>query len=209
MNVRGASSKGWPKKQFKFEIWDEEDSDRDVSLLGMPADSDWILHAPYFDRSLMRNALIYNWWGQLGYYSPRTQFVEIFLNPDPTQAFSMDHYRGVYMLTEKIKRSSDRIDITRLEADDVAEPEITGGYVAQRPISIRTGTVERVSGTNTSSPPMTTRSLDKRSGCATLWKRSKIQSMPLISMIPRLVMQSIWMCLRRLTRGVAKLIDKT
>lgn len=131
MNVRGASSKTWPKKQFKFETWNEEDEDQDVSLLGMPADSDWILHAPYFDKSLMRNDFVYYFWEQLGYYSPRTRFVEVFLNPDPNEAFSMDHYRGVYVLTEKIKRSPDRMDVTRLDADDIAEPEITGGYVAQ------------------------------------------------------------------------------
>lgn len=40
MNVRGASSKTWPKKQFKFETWDETDDDLDVSLLGLPAESD-------------------------------------------------------------------------------------------------------------------------------------------------------------------------
>lgn len=131
MNVRGASSKRWPKKQFKFETWDEDDSDRDVPLLGMPQDSDWILHAPYFDKSLMRNQCIYHWWGQLGYYSPRTRFVEVFLNPNPSQPFSLDHYQGIYLLVEKIKRSPDRMDVARLETDDVAEPEVTGGYIAQ------------------------------------------------------------------------------
>jgi len=131
MNVRGASSKTWPKKQFKFETWDEVDNDRDVPLLGMPADSDWILHAPYFDKSLMRNELVYHWWAQLGYYSPRTRFVEVFLNTDPSQPFSMDHYQGIYVLTEKIKRSPDRMNVARVEADDLAEPEITGGYIAQ------------------------------------------------------------------------------
>ena len=131
MNVRGASSKTWPKKQFKFETWNEEDEARDVSLLGMPADSDWILHAPYFDKSLMRNDFVYHFWEQLGYYSPRTRFVEVFLNPNPDEAFSMDHYRGVYVLTEKIKRSPDRMDVIRLDSDDISEPEITGGYIAQ------------------------------------------------------------------------------
>lgn len=131
MNVRGASSKEWPKKQFKFETWDEEDGDRDVALLGMPADADWILAAPYFDKSLMRNDFVYHFWEQLGYYSPRTRFVEVFVNPSPGEAFSMDHYRGVYILTEKIKRSADRMDVTRLDPEDVSEPEITGGYIAQ------------------------------------------------------------------------------
>ncbi|MGC6467207.1 MAG: CotH kinase family protein [Akkermansiaceae bacterium] len=131
MNVRGASSKTWPKKQFKFEIWDDNDEDKDVSLLGLPADSDWILAAPYFDKSLMRNDFVFHFWKQMGYYSPRTRFVEVFLNPNPGEAFSMDHYRGIYLLTEKIKRSPDRMDVSKLKADGLAEPEITGGYIAQ------------------------------------------------------------------------------
>ena len=131
MNVRGASSKEWPKKQFKFETWDENDNDRDVPLLGMPADSDWILQAPYFDKTLMRNHFVYHWWEQLGYYSPRSRFVEVFLNPNANEAFSMAHYRGVYLLMEKIKRSPNRMDLARLDEGMVTEPEITGGYLAQ------------------------------------------------------------------------------
>ncbi|MDC0302580.1 CotH kinase family protein, partial [bacterium] len=131
MNVRGASSKTWPKKQFKFETWDEEDNDRDVSLLGMPQESDWLLQAPYFDKTLMRNEFVFHWWREMGYYSPRTRYVEVFLNSDPSAPFSMDHYRGVYLLTEKIKRSAERMDLERLDAGDVTEPEITGGYMVQ------------------------------------------------------------------------------
>ena len=131
MNVRGASSKTWPKKQFKFETWDEEDNDRDVSLLGMPAESDWLLQAPYFDKTLMRNEFVFHWWRAMGYYSPRTRYVEVFLNPEPGEPFGMEHYQGVYLLTEKIKRSEERMDLTRLDADDIAEPDITGGYMVQ------------------------------------------------------------------------------
>lgn len=131
MNVRGASSKVWPKKQFKFETWDEDDNDRDVSLLGMPADSDWILHAPYFDKTLMRNQFVYHWWEELDYYSPRSRYVEVFVNPNPNEAFSMDHYQGVYLLMEKIKRSPDRMDVTKLDETNTAAAEITGGYIAQ------------------------------------------------------------------------------
>ncbi len=131
MNVRGASSKTWPKKQFKFETWDEEDNDRDVSLLGMPAESDWLLQAPYFDKTLMRNEFVFHWWREMGYYSPRTRYVEVFLNPDPGEAFGMAHYQGVYLLTEKIKTSQDRMDLVGIDSGDVSEPDITGGYMVQ------------------------------------------------------------------------------
>jgi len=111
MNVRGASSRGWPKKQFKFETWGEGDEDRDIPLLGLPADSDWILAAPYFDKSLMRNEITFRWWEKLGYYSPRTRFIELFVDMNGDERFTMDDYQGVYVLTEKIKASADRLEI--------------------------------------------------------------------------------------------------
>ena len=185
MNVRGASSKGWPKKQFKFETWDEEDGDRDVALLGMPSDSDWILHAPYFDKSLMRNDFVYHWWARLGYYSPRTRFVEVFLNPNPTQAFNMDHYRGVYVLTEKIKRSGDRIGHS-LAWRLMTLPSLRSQVVTspRRPTSTRIGSAARAHATSTSNHHRTIHSRIKKPGCATMSKRRRTRSMPQISQTP-------------------------
>jgi len=131
MNVRGASSREWPKKQYKFETWGEDDLDRDVSLLGLPADADWVLYAPYFDKTLMRNYLVYLWWEQLGYHPVRTRFMEVFINMDGDGVISMEDYVGVYLLVEKIKRAPDRVDVAPLQPTDLEEPEITGGYVLQ------------------------------------------------------------------------------
>ncbi|MHC5173406.1 MAG: chitobiase/beta-hexosaminidase C-terminal domain-containing protein, partial [Planctomycetota bacterium] len=61
MKTRGESSNEWPKKQFSLELWDENDIDEKHSLLGMPSESDWILNAPYGDKTLMRNVLAYKW----------------------------------------------------------------------------------------------------------------------------------------------------
>ena len=80
INVRGQSSAGFPKKQYHFETWDEYDQDKDVSILGFPADSDWILQGPYSDKSLMRNFLSYKWSNDIGRYAVRTRFIELFLN---------------------------------------------------------------------------------------------------------------------------------
>ena len=46
MKVRGSSTSGTSKHQYAFEVWDENGQDRDVALLGMPAESDWILLCP-------------------------------------------------------------------------------------------------------------------------------------------------------------------
>ncbi len=129
MYIRGASSKDWPKKQYKLELWGERNEDQAAALLGMPADADWVLAAPYFDKTLMRNVLIFRWWERLGHYSPRTRFVEAFINMDGDNLISMDDYVGVYVLTEKIKRAPHRVNVAALEPTDTEEPEITGGYV--------------------------------------------------------------------------------
>ena len=65
-----------------------------VSLLGMPSENDWILYAPYQDKSLMRNVLAYKLSNQMGRYTSRTKFCELYIN---------DEYLGVYVLMEKIK----------------------------------------------------------------------------------------------------------
>lgn len=131
MHVRGSSSSQYAKKQYTLETRDERDKDLDVPLLGMPADSDWVLHAPYSDKTLMRNAMIYQWSNAIGRYAVRTRFVEVFIAPHGG-AVTADDYRGVYVLMEKIKRGPSRVDIAKLDKDDVFEPQITGGYLLKK-----------------------------------------------------------------------------
>jgi len=128
MHVRGSSSADYDKKQYKLETWDEADQDLDTPLLGLPEESDWILHAPYSDKTLMRNYSIYSWSNTIGRYATRGVFVELFHSKtgDP---ISMDDYRGVYVLMEKIKRDKNRVAITKLEPHDDSEPAISGGYL--------------------------------------------------------------------------------
>ncbi|MHC4555558.1 MAG: lamin tail domain-containing protein [Planctomycetota bacterium] len=77
MKTRGESSNDWPKKQFSLELWDENNIDEKHSLLGMPSESDWILNAPYGDKTLMRNVLAYKWGNDImpGFAAPGTVFV--------------------------------------------------------------------------------------------------------------------------------------
>jgi len=131
IKIRGSSSTQFPKKQYALETWDPNFQDLDVALLDMPPESDWILYAPYSDKALMRNVLSYQWSNDIGRYAVRTQFVEMFLQTGTGPVDSSD-YVGVYVLTEKIKRNPNRVPITRLEPNDDAEPEITGGYMLKK-----------------------------------------------------------------------------
>lgn len=118
---RGSSSQWFfPKDQYAVETRDAEGNNLNVSLLGLPAENDWILHAPYSDKSLMRNVLTYKWANEMGHYAPRTVFCELVLNGD---------YEGVYVLMEKIKRDVNRVDIAEMDENDLAGDSLTGGYI--------------------------------------------------------------------------------
>lgn len=86
-----------PKKSYKIEFIDKQ------PILGMPKDRDWALIANYADKTLMKNYLAYHLSVKFNaYYAPRCEFIELFLNRQ---------YIGVYLLTETIKISKDRINM--------------------------------------------------------------------------------------------------
>jgi hypothetical protein len=100
IETRGHSSQRFPKRSYAIELRDARGEDRKVALLGMPADGDWVLYAPYNDKTLMRNVVAYETAAAFGRYAPRTRFVELRLN---------GRYRGVYVLTERPELGGDRV----------------------------------------------------------------------------------------------------
>ncbi len=120
IEIRGSSSQMFPKKSYGVETRSDDLQDLDVSLLGMPAESDWVLYAPYSDKSLIRNVLTFTLDASLGHYSPRCRYVELVLNGT---------YQGVYVLMEKIKRNKNRVDIAKLTTKDNSGVDVTGGYI--------------------------------------------------------------------------------
>ena len=132
LHVRGSSSaEEYDKKSYAFETWDETGADTDVSLLGLPAEEDWVLHGPFSDKTLMRNHLMFTWSRDIGRYAARTVFVELFVD-DGGDGLGDDDYLGVYVLMEKIKRDSARVAIAELEPGDDSEPAISGGYLLKK-----------------------------------------------------------------------------
>lgn len=120
IETRGSTSQSFPKKSYGFETQDCDNNSINVSLLGMPKENDWILYAPYSDKSLIRNILTYKLSSELGHYAPRTKLCELILNGE---------YRGVYVLIEKIKRDPKRVNISKLQAEEISGDELTGGYI--------------------------------------------------------------------------------
>ena len=120
IEIRGSSSQMFPKKQYGLELRDELGNGIAASLLSMPEEEDWILFAPYNDKSLMRDALAYHMGRSLGQYAPRTKFCELVIN---------DMYLGVYVLMEKIKRDKNRVDINKLDPTEISGNDLSGGYI--------------------------------------------------------------------------------
>ena len=123
---QGFTGPGYPKKNYDFDLVDVNGNKIDTSLLGMPAENDWIFKAEYLDNSLLVNTVTYEFARRMGRYAPRTRLCEIFL--DGT-------YIGVYTLTEKVKRDNNRVDIAKLTSADTAGSALTGGYIIEMNIN--------------------------------------------------------------------------
>ncbi|MBK7174617.1 MAG: CotH kinase family protein [Bacteroidales bacterium] len=120
IEVRGQSTQMFPKKCYGFETRDNQGENLNVSLLGLPEENDWILYAPYTDKSLMRNAISYEIGHRLGEYCTRNVYCELIINND---------FKGIYILQEKIKKDENRVDIPSLNPDEITGDDVTGGYI--------------------------------------------------------------------------------
>ncbi|MFG1902001.1 CotH kinase family protein [Micromonospora carbonacea] len=127
-HLRGTSSSLFDKAPYRVEFRDNEDDDADYPVLGMPAESDWVLRGPYTDKALIREALTFDLARQMGYQAPRYAFVEFYLNV-ADRPLSAEDYQGVYMIVETIKNAKNRLDLKELDPDDVTLPAISGGYI--------------------------------------------------------------------------------
>ena len=120
IDTRGSSSLMFDKKSFNVETRDATGANLNVSLIGLPTENDWVLYAPYSDKTLMRNVLVYNLGNLTGRWSPHTRFCELYVNSE---------YRGVYVLMEKIKRDKNRVNIASLKPEDISGDQLSGGYI--------------------------------------------------------------------------------
>lgn len=121
IELRGSTSQGHNKKPYGFETrMDDDVTNRNVSLIGMPVENDWILNPMNDEPSFLRDCLSYKLYGDMGHYAPRTRYCEVVVNGD---------YRGLYYLTEKIKIDKNRVDIVSMDSTDNAFPKVSGGYI--------------------------------------------------------------------------------
>lgn len=112
--IRGRGNSTWtyPKKPYALKL------DSKAEILGMPKHKRWVLLANWMDRTLLRNAASFNLASRTGLaYTPRGQFVELFIN---------GVHQGNYFLCEHIK-----VDKNRVNIDELDEDEVDGGYILE------------------------------------------------------------------------------
>jgi len=120
IEIRGQSSQMFPMKSYSIELRNASGSSIDQSILGMPKESDWVLYAPYTDKTLMRNFLAYTMSREMGNWAANCRYVEVILN---------NEYVGIYVLMERIKRNSGRVNISKIGSSDLSGDALTGGYI--------------------------------------------------------------------------------
>jgi hypothetical protein len=120
IEYRGNYSLSLPQKPYSIELIDNLGVAIDSSIFGMPAENDWLLLANYNDKSFARNALPNETFASMGNYGVRSHHVDVVLNGE---------YQGIYLFSEKIKRDSNRVDISKLEPTEILGQDVTGGYI--------------------------------------------------------------------------------
>jgi hypothetical protein len=123
---QGFSGPSYPKKNYDFELINEQGIKIDSSILNMNSENDWIFKAEYLDHSLIKNSISYEMSRRMGNYAPNIRPCELFLD---------GVYIGYYSLTEKIKRDNNRVDISKLDSNDISGLNLTGGYIIEMNIN--------------------------------------------------------------------------
>lgn len=128
IKTRGSSTGGQPQSNFAIEWWDEFNQDRDLPVLGMPEDSEWVLYAPNeFDAALIHNPFTMELSRQMPFAAPQTRFVEVYLNKGGL--VRSNDWFGLYVLMQKPGLAKGRIDLPKARPEDTTPPEVTGSYL--------------------------------------------------------------------------------
>lgn len=100
IKIRGNTSSAFPKKQFSVSLDSSKPNDF-FNLQGI----DWVLNAPYADRSLIRNVLTYRLGNSISLNAPKTSYYNLLIN---------NQYEGLYVLMPKIN-ANDSISFIKMD----------------------------------------------------------------------------------------------
>lgn len=118
IKIRGNSSAYFDKKQYRLTFVDadthkeggqnlQEMEQVSYEVMGMPAESEWVLNGPFLDKTLLRNYLMYNLSGEVMDWAPNVRYCEVFFNRQ---------YKGVYLMIEAVKADKNRVDLAMINS---------------------------------------------------------------------------------------------
>lgn len=104
IHTRGASAASFPKKAYKFSMRESDyETNRNISLLGLRSDDDYVLDAMYIDPTRMHNGVATEIWNKMDPSNRAAdgEYVEVILNGE---------YVGLYDLLEPIDQKQLNLD---------------------------------------------------------------------------------------------------
>lgn len=112
-NVRGNSSRAFDKSSYKIEFVDENniENKKEYSIMGMAKGSEWALHAPFLDKTLLRNYMWMNISANVMGYAPNVRYCECYVNGE---------YKGLFVMMETIVKSENRVNIENYDKNSRA-----------------------------------------------------------------------------------------
>ena len=118
IRYRGSSSFSMSdKKPFQLRTENTDGSKKPADILGMGADDNWTLLAPYADKSLMRDVLVFDLTRGYFDYVPRARYCELVIE---------GVYQGIYILAARARKGDHRLQLPKPGAEGDA---LTGGYL--------------------------------------------------------------------------------
>lgn len=118
IRYRGRSSLHFDKKGFSIKFVNNKNEKVNKPFLGMPSDSEWALHGPFIDKSLIRNYMWYNIGQEIMGNAPKTRFIELYLDGD---------YQGLYVAIESVSQS----EKSRVKVESINKDSIATSYLIQ------------------------------------------------------------------------------
>ena len=116
IKMKGHSSIGYDKKQYKIKTVLAGGEENDADILGMGKGSEWVLNGSMADKSMIRNYLAYRIASEIGGNSmaPDSRFCEVLMEKNGVYT-----YQGVYLLMETISRGDDRVKLDKYKPKNV------------------------------------------------------------------------------------------
>ena len=107
VKIRGNSTSYALKKPFNIIL------SKNTDILGMGSSGKWVLLANTFDKTLLRNKLVYDFSADIGLkYSPESRFVDLYFD---------GRNLGCYQLTQAIETGRNRVNIHPAEDEFILE----------------------------------------------------------------------------------------